>query len=98
MIRFAFPENPDLLLADARRVESEFKKKYLRGMHASLGDAQGYASASEPRLSSVYPTSGPTGAAVPVSLHGENLGKAVSRGEITLLVTMPRALQPQPLK
>ena len=65
MIRYAFPDYPDLLLADARRVESEFKKKYLRGMHAGLGDAslgdwQGYASASEPRLASVYPTSGPT--------------------------------------
>ena len=34
---------------------------------------------------------------VPISLHGENLGKAVSRGEITLLVTLPREPRPTPL-
>ena len=30
-------------------------------------------------------------------MHGENLGKAVSRGEIILLVTMPREPRPTPL-
>mmetsp|Transcript_16844 Transcript_16844/g.50547 ORF Transcript_16844/g.50547 Transcript_16844/m.50547 type:complete len:370 (-) Transcript_16844:123-1232(-) len=97
-IRFAFPEAPDLLLADARRVESEFKKKYLRGMHEGLGDWSGGAAlAAEPRLGSVYPTSGPTAGGVPIALHGDNLGKAVSRGEISLLLSLPRAPRPAPL-
>ena len=48
------------------------------------------AASSEPRLLSVFPTAGSCGSGAAVTLRGERLGSAVSRGELTLLLTLPK--------
>ncbi|KAL1503425.1 hypothetical protein AB1Y20_011914 [Prymnesium parvum] len=93
-IRLAFPESPDLLLADAQRVEREFKRKYLRGVRADEWRPRAAAAA---RLGWAYPASGPTSGGVPLELHGEHLGKAVSRGEIVLSLSPPGESRAVPL-
>ena len=58
--------------------------------HAST-DFGGSAAPHEPRLTSVFPSSGPAAAGTAVTIRGERLGLAISRGEITLRVHLPRA-------
>ena len=44
-----------------------------------------------PSLTSVYPASGPCASGGAVTIRGERLGLAISRGEITLRLTLPGA-------
>ena len=52
--------------------------------------AAGELGSTEPRLLSMFPKSGSCASGAAVSLRGERLGSAVSRGELTLLLTLPK--------
>ena len=54
---------------------------------ASAADA---TAADQPRLTALFPTSGACANGASVSLRGERLGAAVSRGELSLRLTLPR--------
>ena len=58
-----------------------------------VGDGEGAdaAAAAQPRLASVFPASGPCATGAAVTLRGERLGLAISRGELTLRLHLPRA-------
>ena len=64
------------------------------GSSALLGSGGGAGVDREPRLTSIFPTSGSCEAGAAVSLRGERLGGAVNRGELTLLLTPPRPGKP----
>ena len=58
--------------------------------HVQAPSAAGEPGSTEPRLLSVFPKSGPCASGAAVSLRGERLGSAVSRGELTLLLALPK--------
>ena len=113
MYHLIFAQVPDLLLADAKRVEVELRRKYLSsdadGPTAHAGTADGHAGADAQshafgplevrrsqaaRLVGIFPASGPSNSPSAVSLRGECLGRAVSAGEISISVLLPKSRAP----
>ena len=102
---------PDLLLADAKRVEVELRRKYLSDADGPTAHAtaDGHAGADAPphafgplevrrnqaaRLVGIFPASGPSNSPSAVSIRGECLGRAVSAGEISITVLLPKSRAP----
>uniref|UniRef100_A0A7S4BIW8 IPT/TIG domain-containing protein n=2 Tax=Chrysotila carterae TaxID=13221 RepID=A0A7S4BIW8_CHRCT len=89
LLHVAYPELPELLLADAKQAERELHKKYLLGVHGKV-DTLSRLSPSDAAITSLCPQSAPTGKATTVTVRGEHLGRAVHRGEISLRLVMPK--------
>ena len=84
------------------------RRRYLRGVHGLQSEPSGghtggaelaltgvepEHSVQQPRLTSVHPSSGPCTAGSAVTIRGEKLGLAISRGEIEIKVHQPRAVR-----
>ena len=92
---------PIPLRSSRLQAERELTRKYLRGVHAdasaaSWADVETTVRTTsslrgEPRMSAVFPCSGPSQLETPVSVRGEFLGRAVNHGEICLLLRQPRS-------
>jgi hypothetical protein len=106
-IGISFAESSTEAASHAGQLAEMQRRTYLRrAVEAEAGVAMAEATASapaavapskggsEPRLTSVFPTSGSCAAGAAVSLRGERLGNAVSRGELTLMLTLPKSNRP----